>query len=65
MKTKIIIKIDRDLSNPELDYLVESVKEKFHYYLENAEIRAKYEILTHKGGVNVPQKSVFKAEVNE
>lgn len=64
MKTKIIIKMDRDLSKPELDYLLKSVQEKFHYHLKNQDIKTKYEILTHKGGVNVSQKSVFKSEVN-
>ena len=35
MKTKIIIKMDRDLSKPELDYLIQNVKEKFHHHLKN------------------------------
>ena len=64
MKTKIILKMDEDLNKNELDYLVASIKQKFHYYLENKNIKTKYEILTHKGGVNVSQKSVFKSEVN-
>ena len=63
MKTKIILKMDRDLSKTELDYLLKSVKEQFHHYLKYLDIKTKYEILTHKGGVNVSQKSVFKSEV--
>ena len=70
MKTKIIIKMDRDLSDIELKILCKELEAGYSELLGNYGIKTNYEILTHKGGVNVPQKSYchvkdFKKEVNK
>jgi hypothetical protein len=57
MKTKIIIKMDRDLSDIELDVLCKEIIDTHSLTLGRHGIKTNYEILTHKGGVNVPQQS--------
>ena len=70
MKTKIIIKMDRDLSTVELDILCKELENGYTELLGNYGINTDYEILTHKGGANVSHKSFchvknFKGEAKQ
>ena len=63
MKTKIIIKLDRDLNVLDLGYCLRRVQQNMHYILDLQNIKTKYQVLSHKGGVNVPQELEYEGEV--
>jgi hypothetical protein len=56
MKTKIIIKMDKDLDDNQLKSLCALVEDNYTMALGKKRIKTNYQILTHKGGVNVKQK---------
>ena len=56
MKTKIIIKMDKDLDDNQLKSLCEWVEDNYTMALGEKHIKTNYQVLTHKGGANVKQK---------
>lgn len=56
MKTKIIIKMDKDLDDNQLKSLCAWVEDNYAMALNEKHIKTNYQIMTHKGGVNVKQK---------
>ena len=66
MKTKIILKLEKDLNDNQLDkitnFFLKALELYQKYQLKELD-KTKFEILTHKGGVNVPQISVHKGEI--
>ena len=63
MKTKIIIRMDKDLDDNQLKSLCEWVENNYDIALGEKRIKTNYSILTHKGGVNVKQKLYCASKV--